>query len=107
MRLHTDRRSGKGQRQSGSNGVCLLAETLRVCGLALQGTRSLSFTRVSQPKLSGMVWDIESPSSVEAMAVLPTCDVLESDPPMIRLCSCSRIPLVCDGEHVLPICCYK
>lgn len=39
--------------------------------------------------------------------MLPTCDVLESDPTMIRLCSCSRVPLVCDGEHVLPTCCYK
>lgn len=78
-----------------------------MCGLALQGARSLSFTRISQPKLSGMVWGLESPSNVEAMAVLPIYDVLESDPTMIRFCSCGRFPLVCDGEHVLLTCCYK
>lgn len=62
---------------------------------------------VSQPKLSGVVWEIESPSNVEAVAVLPTCDVLKPNPTMIRLHSCSRVPLVCDGEHVLPTYCYK
>lgn len=75
-----------------------------MCGLALQAP---DLTMISQPKLSGVVREIRSPSNVEAMVVLPTCDILKSDPTMIRLCSCSRVSLVCDGEHVLPTYCYK
>jgi len=44
----------------------------------------------------------ESPSNVEAVTVLSTCDVLESDPTMIRLCSCISIPLVMGIMSSLP-----
>lgn len=65
--------TGKGPMQSGSR------DLVRVWFWSA-GYQIYLLYRISQPKLSGMVWDRDSPSSVEAMAVLTICDGLEPDP---------------------------